>query len=50
MHPHIHHVVTPGFVDIPRGGDGTAGQMDGEAELVDRKWEDRVNNNKNPRQ
>ena len=31
LHPHSHHVVTPGFVDRPRWSDGTAGQMDGEA-------------------
>ena len=30
VHPHTHHVVTPGFVDRPRLSDGTAGQMDGE--------------------
>ena len=31
LHPHTHHIVTPGFVDIPRRSDCTAGQMDGEA-------------------
>ena len=31
LHPHTHHVVTPGLVDRPRWSDGTAGQMDGEA-------------------
>ena len=31
LHPHTHHIVTPGFVDRPRRSDCTAGQMDGEA-------------------
>ena len=31
LHPHTHHIVTPGFVDIPRRSDCTSGQMDGEA-------------------
>ena len=31
LHPHTHHIVTPGFVDSPRRSDCTAGQMDGEA-------------------
>ena len=31
LHPHMHHIVTPGFVDKPRRSDCTAGQMDGEA-------------------
>ena len=31
LHPHTHHIVTPGFVDRPRWSDCTAGQMDGEA-------------------
>ena len=31
LHPHTHHIVTPGFVDGPRRSDCTAGQMDGEA-------------------
>ena len=31
LHPHTHHIVTPGFVDRPRQSDCTAGQMDGEA-------------------
>ena len=31
LHPHTHHIVTPGFVDRPRGSDCTASQMDGEA-------------------
>ena len=26
--PHTHHIVTPGFVDIPRRSDCTAGQID----------------------
>ena len=30
LHPHTHHIVTPGFVDRPRRSDCTAGQMDGE--------------------
>ena len=25
LHPHTHHIFTPGFVDIPRRGDCTAG-------------------------
>ena len=29
--PHMHHIVTPGFVDRPRWGGVTAGQMDREA-------------------
>ena len=29
LHPHMHHVVTPGFVDRSLRSDGTAGQMDG---------------------
>ena len=29
LHPHTHHVVTPGFVDRPRRNNGTAGQMAG---------------------
>ena len=32
LHPHAHHIVTPGFVDRPRRSDCTAGQMDGEAD------------------
>ena len=31
LHPHTHHIVTPGFADIPRRSDCTAGQMDREA-------------------
>ena len=31
LHPHTHHIVTPGFVDRPCQSDCTAGQMDGEA-------------------
>ena len=31
LHPHTHHIVTPGFVDRPRRSDCTAGQMNGEA-------------------
>ena len=31
LHPHMHHIVTPGFVDRPRRSDCTAGQMDGDA-------------------
>ena len=31
LHPHTHHIVTPGLVDRPRWSDCTAGQMDGEA-------------------
>ena len=31
LHPHTHHIVTPGFADRPRRSDCTAGQMDGEA-------------------
>ena len=31
LHPHTHHIVTPGYVDRPRRSDGTSGQMDGEA-------------------
>ena len=31
LHPHAHHIVTPGFVNRPRRGDCSAGQMDGEA-------------------
>ena len=31
LHPHTHHIVTPGPLDRPRRRDGTAGQMDGEA-------------------
>ena len=31
LHPHTHHVVTPGFVDRPHWSYGSAGQMDGEA-------------------
>ena len=31
LHPHTHHIVTPGFVDRPRWSYCTAGQMDGEA-------------------
>ena len=31
LHPHRHHIVTPGFVDRPRRRACTAGQMDGEA-------------------
>ena len=31
LHPHTHHIVTPGFVDRPRRSDCTAGQMDGKA-------------------
>ena len=30
LHRHMHHIVTPGFVDRPRRSDCTAGQMDGE--------------------
>ena len=30
LHPHTHHIVTPGFVDRPRRSDCTAGQMNGE--------------------
>ena len=30
LHPHTHHIVTPGFVDRPRQSDCTTGQMDGE--------------------
>ena len=29
LHPHTHHIVTPGFVDRPRWSDGAAGQMEG---------------------
>ena len=28
LHPHMHHTVTPGFVDRPRWSDGAAGQME----------------------
>ena len=31
LHPHTHHVGTPGCVDRPRWSDKTAGQMDGKA-------------------
>ena len=31
LHPHTHHIVTPGFVDRPRRSDCAAGRMDGEA-------------------
>ena len=31
LHPHTHHIVTPGFVDRPRWCDCIAGQMDREA-------------------
>ena len=31
LHPHMHHIVTTGFVDRPRRSDCTAGQTDGEA-------------------
>ena len=31
LHPHTHHIVTPGFVDRSHRSDCTAGQMDGEA-------------------
>ena len=31
LHPHTHHIVTPGFVNGPRRSDCTAGQMNGEA-------------------
>ena len=31
LHPHTHHIVTPGFVDRPRRSDCTVGPMDGEA-------------------
>ena len=31
LHPHTHHIVTPGFVDGHRRRDCTAGQTDGEA-------------------
>ena len=31
LHPHTHHIVTPGFVDRPRRSECTAGQMDREA-------------------
>ena len=31
LHPHMHHIVTPGFVDIPRRYDCTAGHMGREA-------------------
>ena len=31
LHPHTHHIVTPGFVDRPRRSECTAGQIDGEA-------------------
>ena len=31
LHPHTHHIVTPGFVGGNRRSDCTAGQMDGEA-------------------
>ena len=32
IHPHTHHIVTPGFVDRPRRSVCTAGQIDGEAD------------------
>ena len=32
LHPHTHHIVTPGFVDRLRRSDYTAGQIDGEAD------------------
>ena len=28
LHPHTHHIVTPGFVDRPRWSDGAADQME----------------------
>ena len=28
LHPHTHHIITPGFVDRPRRSDCTAGKMD----------------------
>ena len=31
LHPHTHHIVTPGFMDRPCWSDCTAGQMDGES-------------------
>ena len=31
LHPHTHHIVTPGFVDRTRRSVCTAGQIDGEA-------------------
>ena len=31
LHLHMHHIVTPGFMDRPRRSDCTASQMDGEA-------------------
>ena len=30
LHPHTHHIVTPGFVDRPCRSNCTAGEMDGE--------------------
>ena len=38
FHPHTHHIVTLGFVDRPRRGDCTAGQMDGEAGWWTTTW------------
>ena len=28
LHPHMHHTVTPGFVDRPHWSDGAAGKME----------------------
>ena len=43
LHPHMHHIVTPGFVDRPCRSDCTAGQMDPwRSWLVDHKREQRT--------